>query len=99
MSVIVVNHLHLSEPIDGIRAEIAREFEPAFRAQPGFRNFWLVRNADDRVTVIIEWDSAEHAASGAGAIGSTVFNRVIAPRLAGDQDRSMGPVVVEVEPS
>jgi heme-degrading monooxygenase HmoA len=97
MSAIVVNHLHFSEAVDGLLDEIRGEFEPAFRGQPGFRHFWLVREADDRAAVIIEWESAEAAVAGSQAIGPTVFNRVIAHRLASDQVRSMGAVVVEIE--
>lgn len=99
MSVVVINHLHLAEPIDNLVDEVAREFEPAFRAQPGFRRFWLVREDEDRAAVIIEWDSPEAAQAGSQAIGPTVFHRVIAGRLAADQVRTVGPVVVEIEGS
>lgn len=97
MTAIVINHLHLREPVDAVVDEIRAAFEPAFRAQPGFRHFWLVREANDRAAVIIEWESADAALAGSLALGPTVFNDVVAPRLASDQVRSSGPVVVEIE--
>jgi heme-degrading monooxygenase HmoA len=97
MTAIVINHLHLTEPVDGLVDEIRAAFEPAFGAQPGFRHFWLVREADDRAAVIIEWESPEAAMAGSQAIGPTVFHDVIARRLAGEQVRTMGAVVVEIE--
>lgn len=97
MTAIVINHLHLSEPVDGLVDEIRATFEPAFRAQAGFRHFWLVREGDDRAAVIIEWDTPDDAIAGSQAIGPTVFASVIAPRLASDQVRSVGPVLVEIE--
>ena len=37
MSAVVVNHLHLTVPVDQLATTVAREFELVFRAQPGVR--------------------------------------------------------------
>ena len=43
MSAVVVNHLHLTVPVDDLATVVAREFELIFRAQPGFERFYLVK--------------------------------------------------------
>jgi hypothetical protein len=41
---------------------------------------------------------ADAAREGAAAIGPTVFNDLVVPNLAGEQDRVVGPVVVALSP-
>lgn len=89
----VVNHLHLNIPVDQISGQVAAEGMPLLAQNPGFRDFMLVKTAEDRCIVIILWDSAEHAQHGARVFGPTWFNDHIIPHLASEQQRSVGPVV------
>jgi heme-degrading monooxygenase HmoA len=94
MTAVVVNHLQLAVPADVFADTVAREFPAAFDAQPGFEAFYLVKTAEDRVTVVILWASPEAAAAGSAAIGPTVFHDHVVPVLAAPQDRVVGPAVV-----
>ncbi len=94
MTAVVVNHLQLSIPADAFAETVAREFPPAFDAQPGFERFYLVKEAEDRVTVVIVWSSPEAAMAGSAAIGPTVFNDHVIPVLAAPQARVAGPALV-----
>jgi hypothetical protein len=78
-------------PVDGLIDEIRRAFEPAFRTCRGFERFYLVLTAPDRATAIIVRETAAAAQEDAAVIGPGVFNRVIVPRLAGEQDRVSVP--------
>lgn len=94
MTAVVVNHLQLTIPVDDLVATVEREFPPAFDALPGFERFYLVKTAEDRVTVVIVWSSLEAAAAGSAAIGPTVFNEHVIPVLAAPQERVAGEAVV-----
>ncbi len=96
MSAIVVNHLHLTIPVDELAPTVEREFGPVFRAQPGFERFCLVKAGDDHAIVIIVWADAEAAAAGAAVIGPTLFATHLVPVLAGPQERAVGPAVVTI---
>jgi hypothetical protein len=96
MSTVVVNHLHLTIPVDDLVEVVEREFGPAFRARPGFERFHLVKAADDHAIVIIVWADAEAAAAGAAVIGPTLFAEHLIPVLASPQARSIGPAVVTI---
>ena len=95
MSAILVRHLHLSKPVDDIAAEVARIFPAAFRAQPGFRRYYLSKVADREADVVMVWDSIEDAERAAEAIGQATFGEVIAPHLAGDEEPRLGEAVAE----
>jgi heme-degrading monooxygenase HmoA len=94
----VVNHLHLSKPVDTFRAALEAEGLPLLASVPGFRDFYFVRSADDRAIVIIFWDTAEAAGQGAQTFGPTWFAKHIAPHLASEQQRSVGEVLVQAKP-
>lgn len=94
MSVVVVNRLHLSVPVDEVAPRVAAVFPPAFDGLDGFERFELVKVASDRAVVLIHWRDAAAAQAGAAVIGPTAFNEVIAPLLASEQDRVAGPVMV-----
>ena len=51
----VVNHLHFDRPAEEFRAAIASEGMPLLAKQLGFRDFYLVKEAEDRGIVIILW--------------------------------------------
>jgi heme-degrading monooxygenase HmoA len=94
----VINHLHLSKPVNEFQAPIEQEgLLPLLSSLPGFRNFYFVRVSEDRGVVIILWDSAAEAANGANEIGPTWFAQHIAPYLASEQQRSVGEVIVQSE--
>jgi hypothetical protein len=95
MSVVVVNRLQLAVRIDELVPRIREAFPPAFDACDGFERFELVKVADNVAVVLIHWRDATAAQAGAARIGPTVFDELIVPNLAGEQDRAVGPVVVE----
>lgn len=92
---VVINHLHLDIPVDQMLDSVREEFVPLLAGLKGFRNYYLVKEAEDRATVLAFYETAEDAANGAKAIGSTYFAERIAPHLASDQVRTSGEVVVQ----
>jgi hypothetical protein len=94
MPAVVVNHLRFDRPVDEVAPIVADRFPPVFDAQPGFHAFYFVKEADDRAVVVIVWDTPEAAVAGAKVIGPTLFDELIVPRLAGPQERSVGPALV-----
>jgi heme-degrading monooxygenase HmoA len=90
----VVNHLHLSIPVDQIVEGMEREAIPLLKGLPGFQGINLVKVASDRAIVILFWDSAANADNGAKTFGPTWFAKNIAPYLASEQQRSVGEVIV-----
>ena len=92
----VVNQLNLSIPVDELRRGLEEEGAPFLASLPGFRDFYLVRLSENLCTVIIFWDSQENAENGARVFGPTWFAQNIAPYLASEQQRSTGPVVVQI---
>ena len=94
MSAVVVNHLQLAIPADDFAATVQREFPPALDAQPGFERFYLVKTAEDSVTVVIVWTSQEAAAVGSAVIGPTLFHDYVVPLLRAPQNRIVGEAVV-----
>ena len=95
MTAIVVRHLRLSKPVDEVATEVRRTFPPAFRAQPGFRGYYLSKIDQDRADVVMIWDSVEDAERAADVIGPTAYEDVIAPHVAGDEPPRIGEAVVE----
>ncbi len=94
----VVNHLYFNKPVDEIRDSIKNEGAPILAGLPGFRDFYLVKSAEDRAIVILLWEDALSAINGSKVFGPTWFNDNIIPHLAGEQERSVGPVIVASEP-
>lgn len=97
MSAVVVNHLHLTVPVDDLATVVAREFELIFRAQPGFERLYLVKVDDNEAIVVIVWADETAAANGAAVIGPTLFAKHLIPILASPQERSVGTAVVTIE--
>jgi hypothetical protein len=91
----IVNHLRLTIPADQLGDSARQSGLNALKILPGFRGLNLVKVADDRVIVILYWDTAADAQHGAAVFGPTWFARNIAPYLASEQQRSTGEVVVE----
>jgi heme-degrading monooxygenase HmoA len=93
----VVNHLHFNKPVAEFRSALSQEGLPLLSALPGFQDFYFVQVAEDRAVVIILWENASDAASGAKTFGSTWFAENVAPYLASEQQRSVGEVIVQYE--
>jgi len=94
---VVINHLHLSIPVDELRPGLEQELVPLLQSMPGFQGFYFVKNANDRATVLLFWDSAANAENGAKTFGPTLFAKNIAPYLASEQQRSGGEVIVQAQ--
>lgn len=94
LSVVVVNRLTFSVPVDSVVPSVQDRFPAAFDGCPGFERFELVKVSDTAAIVLIHWADAQAAADGAARIGPTVFREVIGPLLAAEQVREAGPVVV-----
>ena len=97
MSAVVVNHLHLTVPVDQLATTVAREFELVFRAQPGFERFYLVKVSENEAIVVIVWADEAAAEKGASVIGPTLFARHLVPVLASPQERTVGTALVTIE--
>ena len=91
----VVNHLHLTIPADQLGAATAQSGLAVLKQLPGFRGLNLVKVADDRVIVVLYWETAADAQHGAATFGPTWFAQNIAPYLASEQQRSVGEVIVQ----
>lgn len=90
----VVNHLHFSKPVEEFRGPVADEGLPLLQSLPGFQDFYFVKVSDDRAIVILVWQDAASADSGAKTFGPAWFAKNFAPYLASEQQRSGGEVLV-----
>ena len=90
----VVNHLHVTKPIDEYREPMERELKPQLLGMPGFVAFHFVKVADDRAIVILLWQDAASADNGARQFGPGWFRTNVAPFLASEQQRSQGEVII-----
>ena len=91
---VVVNHYHLNIPVE----QISPKFEaavPLVAGMPGFQGAYLFKNADDRATLLLFWDSEADAESAHQKMGPTWFAKNVAPYLADPQDRSVGEVIFQ----
>jgi len=90
----VVNHLYLNVPVESIRQVAEQSLLPIFKELPGFREFNVVKAAEDHMIVIIFWESLENANYGASVIGPSWFAQNIIPHLKSEQQRSLGEVIL-----
>ncbi|MCK6629826.1 MAG: hypothetical protein L6R45_32210 [Anaerolineae bacterium] len=90
----IVNHLHLNVPVEQIRLGAEQDGVSLLKEMPGFQGINLVKVADDRMIVILYWDSAANADNGAKIFGPSWFAKNIAPFLASEQQRSAGEVIL-----
>jgi heme-degrading monooxygenase HmoA len=94
----VVNHLHLTKPVDEFRAGVEEELRPLLLGSPGFKDFYFVKVAEDRAIAIIIWQDAASADAGAEQFGPGWFHNNVAPYLASEQQRSTGEIIVQSKP-
>jgi hypothetical protein len=90
----VVNHLYLDLPVESIRQAAEESLLPLFKELPGFREFNVVKAAEDHMIVIIFWENLENANYGASIIGPSWFAQNIIPHLKSEQQRSLGEVIL-----
>jgi len=91
----VVNHLYLNVPAESIRQAAEESLLQIFKDLSGFRQFNLVKAAEDHLIVIIFWGSLEDANYGASVIGPLWFAQNIIPHLKSEQQRSVGEVILQ----
>lgn len=94
----VVNHLHLTIPVDQIRASLEQDGLPLLTGQPGFRGFNLVKAGETHAIAVMFWDSAADARNGTTQFGPLWFDQHVAPYLSGDQQLSFGEIIVKSDP-
>lgn len=92
----VINHLHFKRTVRETLTGIENDLGPIIEKLPGFKNFFVVQTAEDRATVIIFWETEADAVNGGKTIGPTYFATAVAPYLASDQVRVLGPVIAEL---
>lgn len=90
----VINQLHFKRPVQETLQDVEGNLGPIIEQLPGFKSFYVVQTAEDRATVIILWETEADAINGGKTIGPTYFATAIAPHLASDQVRELGPVIV-----
>lgn len=97
MSALVVNHLHLNTAVEDAAVVVEQHFAEAFRAQPGFEAFHLVKVGERDCFAVIVWADGDAAAAGAAVIGPSVFTPYLTP-LVDSQERWVGPAIASVRP-
>ena len=90
----VVNHLDVTKPVDELGVAIEQEGASVLAGLPGFKGFHFVKVDDTHCIVIILWNTPADAQNGAQQFGPGWFAQNIAPYLASEQERSVGPVLV-----
>ena len=57
----VINHLHLTLPVDELAVQIQTEGFPVLAQNKGYVSSYLIKEADDRCCVIILWETPADA--------------------------------------
>jgi hypothetical protein len=89
----VVNHLHLSIPVDELAPKVQNEGFLVLTQYAGFVAGHLVKVAEDRCIILLLWESGQAAEAGARQFGPSWFKNNITPHLASEQQRSAGPIL------
>ena len=88
----VINHYHLSIPVDQIRPRF-EEAVPVVASMQGFQGAYLVKHADDQATLLLFWDTDADAENANKRMGPSWFATNVAPHLASPPQRSVGEVI------
>lgn len=88
----VVNHLQFKEDADRL-VDIMREGAGILSSYQGFHSMQIVKEAKDRLVLIMLWQSQAEAETAAASFGPAWFGPNIGHRLYGPQRPSAGPVV------
>lgn len=91
----VINHLYLNVPVETIRQAAEQSLLPMLKEIPGFREFDLVKAAEDHLIALLFWEDLESANHGASVIGPKWFAQNVAPYLKSEQERNLGEVVLQ----
>ena len=94
---VVVNHLHLREPLDGATLASAREALQAV-VEAGATAARLLAVEPTHLILLLEFDSREDVDRIAREVGGPWMREHIVPLLARDTDRSIGEVIVSAAP-
>jgi heme-degrading monooxygenase HmoA len=89
----VVNHLHFDRPVEEFSGVVVEDGMPVLASLPGFKDFYFIKEAEDRGIVIIIWADAASAEHGASSFGPTWFAKNFAPYLVSPQQRTVGEVL------
>jgi hypothetical protein len=90
----VINHFPLTIPVEELRGPLEDSGLPLISSLRGFRGVLCVAETEKDAAMIILWDTEEDAINGGRAMGPTWFHEHVAPYLAGEQQRSVGKVIV-----
>lgn len=90
----VVHHLQFDTSADRIIALMRSDGLPLLASHPGFIDFMVIREGEQRVTLIILWANEASAAAGAMSFGPAWFGPNVKPHLVGPEARSVGEVVI-----
>lgn len=90
----VVNHLEFSKPVDAFKEVVQSSGLPTLSSYPGFMGFHFVKVDEFKAIVLLLWESGAAAKAGAQSFGPTWFATHFKPYLVGDENRSIGEVLV-----
>ena len=89
---VVVNHLHLSDPLTEETAQAFRDFAPRIVAA-GATAAQVLRVDDTHLVLILDFPSAEDADRVAAEVGGPWMREHLMPLLARGPERSLGEVI------
>ena len=89
---VVVNHLHLSNPLSDETAQALREFVPRI-VDAGAASARVIRVDDTHLILILEFASAEDADRVATEVGGPWMREHVLPLLARGPERSVGEII------
>ena len=92
---VVVNHLHLSDPLTDKTAQAFREFMPRI-VDAGAVAARVIRVDDTHLILILEFASAEDADRVATEVGGPWMREHVLPLLARGPERSVGEFIASV---
>lgn len=93
---VVVNHLHLREPVTDATAQAARDGMRRV-VEAGARSARVAKVDDTHLILILEFPTAEVADRVAREVGGPWMRENIRPLLASDTQRSVGEVIASAE--
>ena len=93
---VVVNHLHLKDPLTERTVRALRDFMPRI-VEAGAVAAQIIRVDDTHLVLILEFGSAEDADRVAGEVGGPWMREHMLPLLARGPERSVGEVIASAK--
>ena len=93
---VVINHLHLSDPLTDATVKAAAEGMQVV-VDAGARAARVARVDERHLVLILEFVTAEDADRVAREVGGPWMRENVRPLLAGDTERSVGEVIASAE--